>query len=513
MNRTVLSLVAISLAGTLLVSTGAVPLFDGPTDQITEDVELYPSDGPNGKYAYLDNEGELVVDISAANPNLDGEGINPNSITAMDDVFRVRYNGPQYANVWLTHESDAVTFYARDDAIESQSSSITLGPNESVPVGLRIDTTGEVADGFVEDITVHASIAEPEDVTDSAGNSDSSDSDETLTMSEVSQNSTPRIIVNVTEPHAGERHVVVENLRPSAVVDIDLGRLPIVGDNVTLDGIRFVSTTTGDANFTFAQQSSPPAPVEPIALDGIEVAGYFTLNHSIDGRDVENVSLRFSARSSYLTENDIDPDDVRLLRYGTDGWETLDTSRTIGSPDRFHFVADSPGLSTFAVGVRTPQFVTTQASVSPTSIQPGETATVTTVLENRGSVPGEKSVSLTRDGVTRQTQTVSLSPGQRTTVRFDVSPSTAGAYDYAVDGVPAGTLVVESQSPTPDMTEQTPTPTQTATESTVSTGQSPDEPGPVRNGVAGFDSAALLVIAAILAVVGGTALVRRRGSG
>ncbi|MEF8870402.1 MAG: PGF-pre-PGF domain-containing protein [Haloarculaceae archaeon] len=501
MNRTVLSLVAISLAGTLLVSTGAVPLFDGQTDRIADDVELAPSDGPNGKYAYLDGDGELVVDISAANPNLDSEGVNPNSITTIDDVFRVRYNGSQYANVWLTHESDAVTFYARGDAIEAQSSSVTLGPNESVAVGLRVDTTGKITDGFVEDITVHASVAEPEDVTGSTGGPDSG---ETLSVSEVSQNATPRIIVTVTEPHSGERHVVVENLRSSAVVDIDLGRLPIVGNNVTLDGIRFVSTTTGDANFTFTQQSSPPAPIEPIALDGIEPKGYFTLNHSIDGRDVESVSLRFSANSSYLAENGIDPDDVRLLRYGTDGWETLDTTRAVGSPGRLHFVADSPGLSTFAVGVRTPQFVTTQAAVSPTSIQSGETASVTAVLENRGSVPGEKTVTLTRDGVTRQTQTVSLAPGQQTTVQFDERPSTAGAYDYAVDGIPAGTLVVENQSATPDTT-QSPTPSDTAD----STGQPPDETVPVGNEAAGFDSTALLVIAAILAVIGGTALLRR----
>ncbi|WP_340100275.1 DUF1102 domain-containing protein [Salinibaculum salinum] len=504
MNRTVLSLVTISLAGTLLVSTGAVPLFDGQTDRIADDVELAPSDGPNGEYAYLDGDGELVVDISAANSNLDSEGVNPNSITAIDDVFRVRYNGSRYANVWLTHESDAVTFYARGDAIESQSSSVTLSPNESVSVGLGVDTTGERADGFVDDITVHASVAEPEEVTDSAGNSDSSNSSETLSVNEISQNSTPRIIVNVTEPHSGERHVVVENLRSSAVVDIDLGRLPIVGNNVTLDGIRFVSTTTGDANFTFTQQSSPPAPIEPIALDGIEPKGYFTLNHSIDGRDVESVSLRFSANSSYLAENGIAPDDVRLLRHGTDGWETLDTTRAVGSPGRLHFVADSPGLSTFAVGVRTPQFVTTQVSVSPTSIQSGETASVTAVLKNRGSVPGEKTVTLTRDGVTRQTQTVSLAPGQQTTVQFDKRPSTAGTYDYAVDGIPAGTLVVENQSATPDTT-QTPTPSDTAD----STGQPPDETVPVGNEAAGFDSTALLVIAAILAVVGGTALLRR----
>lgn len=504
MNRTVLSLVAVSLAGTLLVSTGAVPLFDGQTDPIADDVELAPSDSPNGKYAYLDNEGELVVDLSAANPNLDGDGVNPDSVTAIDDVFRVRYNGSQYANVWLTHESDAVTFYARGDAIESRSSSVTLGPNESVGVGLRVDTTGEEADGLIEDITVRATIAESEDASDSV---DEGDSDGTLSVSEVSRDAVPRLKINVTKPQAGVRHVVIENLRPGTEVDIDLEQLPVAG-NVTLDGVRFESATTGDTNFTVTQRSSPPAAVQPVARDGIEPRGYVTINHSIDSSDIEDIAFRFSTRS----ETDINPNNVRLLRYGADGWETLDTTRSVGSDGRYHFVADSPGLSTFAVGIRTAELVTTEASVTPTSIRPDESATVSAVVENRGSIIGRTTATLTRDGETMRNRTVILVPGQRTTVEFDVSPTAAGAYDYAVDGVPAGTLGVENQSASPDTT-QSPTPTRTPAENTVSAGQPPDGAASVSNEAAGFDSIALFGIVAVLAVVVGTALVRRHGSG
>lgn len=506
MNRTILSLVAVSVAGTLLVSSGAVPLFDGPTDRIAHDVELAPSDGPNGEYAYLDDDGELVVDISASNHNLDAEGVNPNGITFIDDVFHVRYNGSEHADVWLTHESDAVTFYARGEPIESQSSSVTLGPNESVAVGLRIDTTDGGGDGFIDDITVHAAVAESGDGSSNTNEDNAVEYDGIHSVAEVTEPDCPRLRIAVSRPNAGERKVAIENLSPCAIVDADLDRMT-VDDGITLDGIRFEPTTTGDANLTVAQQTDPLPTRSVVAETGLEPQGYFTLNHSITESTVENVTFRFSANSSTLSRNGIDPDDVRLLRYGTDGWETLNTTRGVGSPNRFHFTAESPGLSTFAVGVRTPQFVPTQASLSPTTIRPDETATVTAVVENRGTSAGQTTVTLTRDGTPIQNQSVSLAPGENTTVRFDSSPADVGEYNYSVNGVPAGTLTVEA-APADDPQHS---PTQTPAENTVSTGQPPDETASVSTEAAGFDSLALLgVVTVILAAVGGTAVVRRQ---
>ncbi|MFD1527144.1 DUF1102 domain-containing protein, partial [Halolamina salina] len=70
MNRRTLTLVvAFVVAGTLAFPSAAAPLFGGQTDQVGNDVVLAPS----SDYAYLDGDGELVVDLSASNPALDGD--------------------------------------------------------------------------------------------------------------------------------------------------------------------------------------------------------------------------------------------------------------------------------------------------------------------------------------------------------------------------------------------------------------------------------------------------------
>jgi PGF-pre-PGF domain-containing protein len=500
MNRTALLLVALGLGGTLLVSTGAVPLVNGPTDDIGEDVELVPSDGPNGRYAHLDSDDELVVDIAAA---ADAEGVNQDSVTTFDDVFRIRYNGSRYAKVWLSHESESVTFYARGDPIESRESSVVLDSKESVPVGVRVDTTGRIGDGLIDDITVHASVADPEDVerTEQESSGETTDTTFSLDVSEPDNGLT----VTVTEPTTDERAVTIQNLSPDSTVDIDLGALEIVDDAITLDSIRFESTTTGDANFTFSQQTAQSSPVEPIGDEtDIDALGYFTLHHTIPDSAVENVSLQFSARWSYLDANGIDSKDVRLLRYGTDGWTILKSDRLVGTAERARFTVDSPGLSTFAVGVRTSRFVTADARVSPRTIQVGETATVTADVANHGAVAGQTTVTLTRNGSAVQNRTVALDAGENTTVRFDVAPPTPGTHAFAVDGTVTRTLTVESQPATP-------TPTAPADDD-VATGQPPNETVAVSGEAAGFDIVALggiVAIVAVVAVVG--ALRRRRG--
>lgn len=510
MNRTALLTIAVVLAGTLLVSTGAVPLFDGPSDDIGENVELYPSDSPDGKYAYIDNEtGELVVDISASNPNVEGPvGVSPDSVTTFENVFRIRYNGSQYAEVWLTHESDAIAFSARGEPIQSKSSAVALGPNKSVGVDVHVDTTGGRARIRADEMTVRAAVIDSEDVQNTDQGNDVKSTDNTFSLGVY--DSEESLAVTVTEPATGERAVVIENLTPGAIVDIDLGRLAIVDGAITLDSIRFESATTADANVTFAQQTAQSVPVEPVeGAHGIDALGYFTLNHSVPDSAVENVSMRFSARWAYLEANGIDPTEVRLLRYGTDGWTVLETDQRVGSSVRARFVADSLGLSTFAVGVRDAQFVTSEVAVSPTTVRVGETATLTATVANRGAVAGQRTVTLTRNGSAVRNRTVTLDAGENTTVQFDVSPSTPGVYTFAVDGMQASAVTVTSEPETPPGTTEVRS-TPATPDGDPATGQPPNETVPVADEAAGFDLVALAGLVGIVVLVGAVGVLRRR---
>lgn len=149
----------IALSGTLVVSTVATPFALVGTDAVGENVVLKPADGPNGDYAFLDENDELVIDLSGT--TTDAVGVNDDAVTVVEDVFVIHYNGSQLAHVWLTDDAEDVTFYARGQPIQSASNNVTLAPNETVAVGVRIDTRGDDVDGFIDEITVHGTVAEP----------------------------------------------------------------------------------------------------------------------------------------------------------------------------------------------------------------------------------------------------------------------------------------------------------------------------------------------------------------
>ncbi|EMA63074.1 CARDB domain-containing protein [Halorubrum lipolyticum] len=84
----------------------------------------------------------------------------------------------------------------------------------------------------------------------------------------------------------------------------------------------------------------------------------------------------------------------------------------------------------------------TDAELSPTRIDPGETTTVTATVVNDGGSAGEFTADLTVDGTTEESETGTLGADEKTTVEFTPSFEEAGAYDIAVNAESAGTLTV-----------------------------------------------------------------------
>ena len=133
--RRLFAVTAIIIITPLIFGVSA-SIFSGETDTIAQDVSLKPADGPNGDYAYLDRNDELVIDISETNQRVSAEGVPAGEVTTLDDVFVAGYNGSQYAEIWITEDSPAVTFSARGRQIQSQSNAVRLKPNETVSVKL-----------------------------------------------------------------------------------------------------------------------------------------------------------------------------------------------------------------------------------------------------------------------------------------------------------------------------------------------------------------------------------------
>jgi len=143
-RRTLTLALLLVAAGSLAFATGAT-VVDGPADTVADgDLAVQPADGPNGQYAYLNDDGEITVDISPTNPNIspDFEGVNPDSLASANGIFTITYTGDEYAHVWIDHEGENVTFLAGDESVEGEANNVTLAPNETVAVGLDIDTHG-----------------------------------------------------------------------------------------------------------------------------------------------------------------------------------------------------------------------------------------------------------------------------------------------------------------------------------------------------------------------------------
>ncbi|WP_324756456.1 hypothetical protein [Haloarcula montana] len=159
-RRTLILVAVLALASVvLLVPTGAAPFTQSGTDSITDEVHLAPAEGPNGRYAVLDESGEIEIVVDESNPYADADGVKENATTRIDDVFTITYTGAEQAKVWLTNDAEDLRFYRSGGAastLEREDKAVVLGPNATVHVGLRIDTRGDHDVEQADSFTVHA---------------------------------------------------------------------------------------------------------------------------------------------------------------------------------------------------------------------------------------------------------------------------------------------------------------------------------------------------------------------
>lgn len=170
MPRTALLVVAALATAAVLVPTGAVPFDTTGSDSVTGELVLRPADGPNGDYAVLNEDDEIELLLTGANPSVDGDGVNADSVTPLPRVFTITYTGEGSAEVWLTDDADDVRFYRggdSDDTLEGREHSVVLSGEESIAVGLRVDTRGDHDVADAGSFTIHG-----EAVDDATGESD-----------------------------------------------------------------------------------------------------------------------------------------------------------------------------------------------------------------------------------------------------------------------------------------------------------------------------------------------------
>ncbi|WP_423996507.1 CARDB domain-containing protein [Halorubrum trapanicum] len=443
-RRTLILAALVAAAGGLAFATGAA-VVDGPADTFAEErLAVQPAEGPNGAYAYLNDADEIVVDVSGSNPKLpsDFEGVNPGTLAAADGVFTITYTADDYARVWIDHPEENVTFVVDGESVEGRANNVTLGPDETVAVGLEVDARGAVAGTRLggDEFDIRAEVAEPESMSSNAdGEEEEADGGAATT---------------VRRPEPDRREFEGRELSPGAGVTFDAGAMEIAGGDVTLDRVRITSENGRDVDFETVGRPDPFPSAGPLNDSrGAAPNGYFEFDHSFAGDEVSRVRFSVSVDRDYLNETGGDPDDISLYRRSesaSGGWERLETERVdpavrrlLDLPeDRVHVTAPTDEFTVFAVATDRARIRATDASLDREAVDAGESAVVRATVANEGRDDGARDVTLTADGEPLATQRVELDPGESAAVAFEPAFDDPGEYDIAVDDASAGTLAV-----------------------------------------------------------------------
>ena len=171
-------------------------------------------------------------------------------------------------------------------------------------------------------------------------------------------------------------------------------------------------------------------------------AGYVDINTTLSPEEIGGATFEFSIRQAYLDELGVDAEEV-VLYHRLDGqWVTRETTLISSDETHYQFEGTMPEFSVFALGTGAPPVSVTEASLGASTIETGETATVSATVANRGQADAEETIELTVDGEVVSSETVSLAGGETVDLSFEYAPTATGEYALAVGGVDAGSLTV-----------------------------------------------------------------------
>lgn len=360
-QKLVLVCLVLGLCGAT-IATGAVVLTENDRiDRIGDEIVAEPYPGPNGDYAYVNNESdELVIDLTASNRNVDGDGVNHEALTGVNDVFTLTYTGDEYAYVWLEHDSDYVTFYANgntSNVIEGKENKTLLTPDhDTVAVGFTTDTRDlETIEPIIDSVTINAKVPEEDETPSDPGVSPSPPAD--LCPAGPS--------VDVDAPKKTTRAVSITDVDPCQTATIELLEYG-VGPGVTLEELDASFATDEDVEIEVGPDGERKT--TPFDEPGVTSIG----DVAVDGPDeaVEGVEYRYALEERWLERKAVDPDAVAVYGYDGDDWTELETERLEENGTATYVAADD-GFSRHVVAADAPTLEGERADDAGDSTQAG----------------------------------------------------------------------------------------------------------------------------------------------
>ncbi len=214
--------------------------------------------------------------------------------------------------------------------------------------------------------------------------------------------------------------------------------------NATLVGL---SVSPSSEILSFGTDVTPMAPsAMPDDVrdhEDAEVVSVFEIAPTtFDSGDVETAEIRFETEMSAFSDAE-SPEDVSLYRYVDDRWRELPTTYEGDGT----YVAETPGLSYFAVGGPQSDVSVAEASLGAAEVAPDAETEVAVRLRNEGDAEGSTNVGLRIDGELVADRTVTIPADATRRVTFTPRFPEVGEYDVVVGSTEVGTVsVVESAS-------------------------------------------------------------------
>ncbi|WP_229380073.1 DUF1102 domain-containing protein [Haloterrigena salifodinae] len=155
-RKFVIGMGALASGTAAAIGTGAFSSVSANRDidvEVADDASAYlrleGTGGDNADYVTDDgNDGTLTIDLSPSNDGVagGGEGVNPDAVTQIGNLFDIENQGTQEVDVIVAKHgdnADLVAFYPDGEAYDGDSltdSAVTLGAGESTTICLEIDT-------------------------------------------------------------------------------------------------------------------------------------------------------------------------------------------------------------------------------------------------------------------------------------------------------------------------------------------------------------------------------------
>lgn len=441
-----------------MTGTGAIPL--SQQDNVGDSDVILEAEQNKLINAATVTNGELSVDLRAA--NITADGLSPGS--QLNSVFQIRNKGNESVEVFIESSPDDIEFVDESGSpFQTSETAVSLGPNESVSVGLKLLETA--TPGTQINGTVTVTVLSPEATETGSGGSAAAASD-----LEDDRFDGQSVLVNLN-PDGADAAASVRNLEGGENATVDLQEA-VVTSRVSYNELFVAVENDTDTVELQANALSEPPENEPAGLAGNNTAiSYLQVEPTASDVQVSDGSISearidFTVSESVFRDRPLDRNDPQLYRFNDTiaEWVPLRTERV----DARSYRAFGPNFSVFAVGYPVqPEFQVVETTLVDPEVEADQPVAVAVEVTNTGTGPGEFQTTLDAGQPTTVSETVRIAPDSTERVVLEQSVPVLGTYDVEVNNQPVGAVTVsetvtESSTPTPTPTE-TPSSTEMAT--------------------------------------------------